>query len=98
MSNTASKALLKDEIIGRVAEENNISKALSGKQLASIVKLIQQQLAKKGVFILPGIGKFSVVKRAARAGRNPRNGEPIRITARKVATFKAAKELRDAIA
>lgn len=97
MANTPSIAIHKDEIIGHVAGENNISKALAGKQLASTVKLIQQQLAKTGAFVLPGIGKFTVAKRAARPGRNPRTGEAIRISARKVAVFKAAKELRDAI-
>jgi DNA-binding protein HU-beta len=87
----------KKGIIAHIAEENNISKVLAGKQLASIVKLIQQQAANPGVFVLPGIGKIAVTKRAARAGRNPRTGEAIKISARKVATFKPAKELRDAI-
>lgn len=97
MGKTPSKAMHKEEIISCIAGENNISKALAGKQLASTVKLIQQQLAKTGAFVLPGIGKITVAKRAARPGRNPRTGEAIRIPARKVAVFKAAKELRDAI-
>lgn len=97
MSNQASKAIPKDSIIAHIAEENNISKALAGKQLNSLVSLIQKQSGKNGVFVLPGIGKFTVTKRAARAGRNPRTGEPIKIAARKVVTFKPAKELRDAI-
>lgn len=97
MAKTPSKAMHKEQIIGHIAGENNISKALAGKQLASTVKLIQQQLAKTGVFVLPGIGKMTVAKRAPRAGRNPRTGEAIKIPARKVAIFKPAKELRDAI-
>ena len=98
MSNTSSKAMPKNEIIAHIAEENNISKVLAGNQLASTVKLIQRQLAKTGVFVLPGIGKITVTKRTARVGRNPRTGEAIKIAARKVAIFKPAKELRDAIA
>lgn len=97
MAKTPSKAMHKEEIIGHVAGESNISKALAGKQFASTVKLIQQQLAKTGVFVLPGVGKFTVTKRAARPGRNPRTGEAIKIPARKVPIFKAAKELRDLI-
>lgn len=97
MSKTPSQAMPKDSIIAHVAGENNISKVLAGKQLNSIVKLIQEQAREAGVFVLPGIGKFTVTKRAARAGRNPRTGEPIKIAARKVVTFKPAKELRDAI-
>lgn len=97
MGKTPSQAMHKEEIISHIAGENNISKALAGKQFASTVKLIQKQLAKTGVFVLPGIGKITVVKRAARPGRNPRTGEAIKIPARKVAVFKVAKELRDAI-
>ena len=98
MSNTSSKAMPKDEIIAHIAQDNNISKLLAGKQLASTVKLIQRQLTKTGVFVLPGIGKITVTKRAARVGRHPRTGDAIKISARKVAIFKPAKELRDAIA
>jgi len=97
MSNTPSKGMHKNEITEHIAGENNISKALAGKLLASLVKLIQQQSAQKGVFVLPGIGKITVTERAARAGRNPRTGAIIKISARKVVTFKSAKELRDAI-
>ena len=97
MSKTPSPAMTKDSIIAHVAGENNISKVLAGKNLASIVQLIQQQSRKVGVFVLPGIGKFTVTKRAARPGRNPKTGEAIKIAARKVITFKAAKELRDTI-
>jgi DNA-binding protein HU-beta len=42
---------------------------------------------------LVGFGTFSVSKRAARNGRNPQTGEVIKIKAKKVARFKAGKEL-----
>ena len=44
-----------------------------------------------------GFGTFSVTKRKARMGRNPQTGEPIKISARKVARFKAGKELEKKI-
>jgi DNA-binding protein HU-beta len=44
---------------------------------------------------LVGFGTFSVSKRAARNGRNPKTGETIKIKARKVARFKAGKELAE---
>jgi DNA-binding protein HU-beta len=44
-----------------------------------------------------GFGTFSVTKRAARNGRNPQTGKPIKIAARKVARFKAGKELSSKI-
>jgi DNA-binding protein HU-beta len=43
--------------------------------------------------ILVGFGTFSVSKRAARTGRNPQTGATIKIKAKKVAKFKASKEL-----
>jgi len=42
---------------------------------------------------LVGFGTFSVSKRAARTGRNPQTGAAIKIKAKKVARFKAGKEL-----
>jgi DNA-binding protein HU-beta len=42
---------------------------------------------------LVGFGTFSVTKRAARTGRNPKTGATIKIAAKKVVKFKAGKEL-----
>ena len=44
-----------------------------------------------------GFGNFVVAKRAARTGRNPRTGEPIKIAASKTPKFKAGKGLKDAV-
>jgi DNA-binding protein HU-beta len=46
-----------------------------------------------GKVTLVGFGTFSVSKRSARNGRNPQTGAIIKIKARKVAKFKAGKEL-----
>jgi DNA-binding protein HU-beta len=46
---------------------------------------------------LPGFGTFSVAKRKARTGRNPRTGGAIKISARKVAKFKPGNLLRKAV-
>ena len=53
----------------------------------------RQTLKGGGKVTLVGFGTFSVSKRAARNGRNPQTGEVIKIKARKVAKFKAGKEL-----
>jgi DNA-binding protein HU-beta len=44
-----------------------------------------------------GFGNFSVAKRAASTGRNPRTGETIKIAASKTPKFKAGKGLKDAV-
>jgi DNA-binding protein HU-beta len=46
--------------------------------------------------VLVGFGTFQVVKRAARSGRNPRTGEPLKIPAKKVVKFAPGKKLEDA--
>jgi DNA-binding protein HU-beta len=46
---------------------------------------------------LVGFGTFSVGKRAARAGRNPRTGATIKIKAAKVPKFRPGKALKDAV-
>lgn len=54
-------------------------------------------MKKGGTVALVGFGSFSVGKRAARTGRNPRTGEPIKIKAAKVPKFSAGKGLKDAL-
>lgn len=75
----------------------NISKAAAGKALDSFVDGIKKTLKKGNKVTLVGFGTFSVAKRAARKGRNPRTGEVIRIKASKSPKFKAGKTFKDAI-
>src|SRR5262245_1387705 len=46
---------------------------------------------------LRGFGSFAVRERPARSGRNPRTGAPVTVAAKRVAVFKAAKELRQRV-
>ncbi len=55
------------------------------------------ELPDAGKIILPGIGTFAVVEKAARKGRNPATGLEIDIPAKKVIKFKPAKELADKV-
>lgn len=70
---------------------NATANSTFGDILAAIVKVTK----KEGRLSLPGFGTFTVVKRAARKGFNPRTGQPITIKARKTMRFKAAVGLRD---
>ncbi len=47
---------------------------------------------------VPGFGTFATRKRGARQGRNPATGKPITISARKYATFKSGKTLKEKLA
>ncbi|MFN2458794.1 MAG: HU family DNA-binding protein [Chitinophagaceae bacterium] len=83
----------KGELINKIADEAGITKTQANTALDSFVEAVTKTLKGGGKVTLVGFGTFSVSKRAARNGRNPQTGEVIKIKARKVARFKAGKEL-----
>ena len=89
--------MTKSEIIDKMAKDVDISKAAAGKALDSFIDGVVKTLKKGNSVTLVGFGTFSVTKRAARNGRNPRTGETIKIKASKAPKFKAGKAFKDAI-
>jgi DNA-binding protein HU-beta len=87
----------KTELIEQIANKAGISKAASSRALDAIIETVSKTLKKNGSVTLIGFGTFSVGKRAARVGRNPRTGEAIKIKAAKVPKFKPGKGLKDAV-
>jgi len=87
----------KAELIVAIAKEADLSKATAGRALDAAVKAIRSSLKKGNAVSLVGFGTFSVSKRAARKGRNPRTGAEIKIKAAKVPKFKPGKALKDAV-
>lgn len=83
----------KAELIELMADNAGITKTQANEALNSFTTAVQKTLKKGDKVTLVGFGTFSVTKRAARNGRNPQTGEVIKIKARKVAKFKAGKEL-----
>jgi len=89
--------LNKNELISRVADQAGLSKADASKAVDAVFDSITGSLKKGDEVRLVGFGTFSVAKRAASQGRNPRTGEAIRIPASKQPKFKAGKQLKDAV-
>ncbi len=87
----------KSELIEAMADAAGLSKADAGRALDGFVGSITKALKKGDTVSLVGFGTFSVKKRAARTGRNPRTGETIKIKASKNPAFKAGKALKDAV-
>ncbi len=87
----------KSELIDAIADSANLSKADAGRALDGLVAAVTKALKKGDTVSLVGFGTFSVRKRAARTGRNPRTGETIKIKASKNPAFKAGKALKDAV-
>ena len=82
----------KQELIAIVAEENELSKAQAGRVVDSVFDAIVKAVAKGDGFQLIGFGTFKAVKRAAREGRNPSNGETIKIPATTLPKFTADQD------
>ena len=85
--------MTKAELISKIAEDAGITKVAATAALDSFIESVTKTLKSGKKLTLVGFGTFSTSKRAARTGRNPFNGETIKIKAKTVAKFKASKEL-----
>lgn len=87
--------MIRSELVQRLAEENP---DLSARDVETIVTVffdeITRRLAENGRVELRGFGAFSTRARDARTGRNPRTGETVDVTAKRVPYFKPGKEMR----
>ena len=83
----------KAELVSKIAGDAGITKVQAASALDSFIEGVTKTLKSGNKLILVGFGTFSVSKRAARNGRNPATGATIKIKAKKVAKFKASKEL-----
>ncbi len=81
----------------RLSEAHELPKRQANEMLTQVVEMITTSLKKGEKIRLTGLGILQVRKRAARMGRNPQTGEPIKIKASKKIAFRPAKELKDAI-
>ena len=87
----------KAELIDAVAEDAEIKKSEAARALDSAIENITNALKGGDSVTLVGFGTFTVRRREARMGRNPRTGEAIQIAASKNAKFKSGKGLKDSV-
>lgn len=87
----------KGDLIDAISKSAGITKAQSQDAIETMTQSITGALKKGDKVTLVGFGTFSISKRNARVGRNPQTGKAIKIAARKVAKFKAGKELAEKI-
>lgn len=83
----------KTQLINAIAAKAEVSKATAKTALETVVNTTAASLKKGQRVALIGFGSFTVAKRAARTGRNPQNGKPIKIAAKKVVKFRAGAGL-----
>lgn len=88
--------MTKPEFIARYFEKENFeSKAEAERKLNYLLETIEEVLLSGDEVNFIGWGKFEVIERAAREGRNPRTGETMNIPAKKAVKFKPGKKLND---
>ena len=85
------------ELVAAIAEKTELSKKDAEKALKAFTDVVAEELKKGEKIQLVGFGTFEVSERAAREGRNPHTGEPMKIAASKSPKFKAGKALKDAL-
>ena len=89
--------MTREELVQRMAKEAGIPKTKASTALNALFDGVTTALKKGKRVSFVGFGTFTVGKRKARMGRNPRTGAEIRIAAAKVPKFRAGKSLRDAV-
>lgn len=89
--------MTKADLIEKVAKNAGLSKTSAESALSAMLDTIRGTLKKGQSVTLVGFGTFSVTKRKARKGRNPKTGQEIKIPAMKVPKFTAGKGLKQAV-
>lgn len=87
----------KTELVEKVAAAAGLTKADAKKAVEATLVAVKDALVAGDKVALVGFGTFSVNERPAREGINPLTKQPISIAAKKVAKFKAGKELNEAL-
>ncbi|HEX5309200.1 MAG TPA: HU family DNA-binding protein [Solirubrobacteraceae bacterium] len=87
----------KSQLVEALAADSGLSKADAGRAIESFVGLVGKTLKKGDEVVITGFGKFSVVKRAARQGVNPRTGEKVKIKASKAPKFTPGAALKQTV-
>ena len=97
MAKVAQPTVTLKHIAAALAAEHELAKKQSEAILNDMIGLMVKHLKKGDRIRIGGLGILQVRKRAARMGRNPATGEPIKIKASKKVAFRAAKELKESI-
>ena len=87
----------KEAMIEKIAHEAGLNKTQAERAMKSLFDGVTTTLKKGQKVTFAGFGTFTISKRKARMGRNPRTGAPIKIAAAKVPHFKAGQRLKKAV-
>ena len=89
--------LTKAHIVSSLAEQVGLSQFESKKFVEAFFEEIKKSLEGGEEVMISGFGKFLLLDKVARPGRNPKTGEPYQISARRVVAFHASNKLKDVV-
>lgn len=87
----------KNDLAVLAMERHELSRKDAIAMLDALFQDIQDAVTSGDTVKIPGFGQFKVRDRAARMGRNPQTGAPVKIAAKRVFKFMPAKALKDAV-
>lgn len=85
------------ELIDALADKAGSTKVVAEQNIAALIEVISETLAKGESIALVGFGTFEVRERAARIGRNPKTGAELQIQASKTPAFKPGATLKASV-
>jgi DNA-binding protein HU-beta len=93
----AVASVTKADLVSGVASAANVTKAEAERVMSAFFDAVRTNAKKGNKVAWPGFGSFSLTRRAARTGRNPRTGAAVRIKASNAVKFTSSASLKDAV-
>lgn len=87
----------KQDLIGQVADRAGLSRADASRAVETMLEVITGALSRGDEVRLVGFGNFTVTRRKASVGRNPRTGAPMQIKASNQPKFRPGRILKEAV-
>jgi DNA-binding protein HU-beta len=85
------------DLVVSMATASGWTKAAADRALRALLAAIRTSLKRGQPVTLVGFGTFSVTRRKARRGKNPRTGQPMNVAGGKTPRFRPSKELKRAL-
>ena len=89
--------MTKADLVENIYQKTGFSKKESAEIVETVFDLIKSTLEEGEKIKIAGFGNFVVKEKATRRGRNPQTGEEIKISSRRILTFKPSQVLKNAI-
>ena len=89
--------MTKNELVRELADDFELPRKQMAELLEALLEKMTAVLKSGDKVALPPFGQFRVRDRAARIARNPQTGEPVKVPAKRVLRFTAARPLKEAV-